>query len=282
MSDPIADAKTLEQRRLRARAGEEATFLHDLARSEIQERLIEVNRSFTDVAIVTAHPHLWAADFEGATCVAPTDTLDLAEGAFDLVVHAMALHWASDPVGQIIQCRRALQPDGLFLAVGFGGGTLQELRSVLATAETEVTGGLSPRVAPMAEVRDMGALLQRAGLALPVADVVRQTASYASLTSLMHDLRAMGETNALHHRARIATKRQVFARADTLYRQHFSNDSGRLDATFELVFLAGWAPSASQPKPLRPGSAQHSLAQALGTDEVSLPDRPKPGPRDLT
>jgi SAM-dependent methyltransferase len=204
--------------------------------------------------------------------VADEETLTLQQGAHDLVVHAMALHWANDPVGQLIQSRRALRPDGLFLGVLFGGQTLHELRSALATAEAEVTGGLSPRVAPMAEIRDLGALLQRAGFALPVADSLPLTVTYESPLHLMRDLRAMGEGNALGGRIRHLTKASLLRRAAEIYQEHHAQPDGRIVATFELIFLAGWAPDDSQPKPLRPGSAVARLADALGAQETKLKD----------
>jgi hypothetical protein len=200
------------------------------------------------------------------------EVLALDPGAHDLVVHAMALHWANDPVGQLVQARLALQPDGLLLAVFPGGETLHQLRAVLGQAEIETTGGLSPRVVPMGGLADLGALLQRAGLALPVADSLTLTAEYRDLTHLMHDLRAMGEANALTGRRRQPTRRALFDRAGALYRDHFATAEGRLPATFELVCLTGWAPADSQPRPLRPGSAQMRLAQALGTRETPLAD----------
>ena len=225
-----------------------------------------VNRTFTAPAVVTGFPHEW--DMPGAKIVPDEDALDLAPQSHDLVVHAMALHWADDPLGQIIQCRRALRPDGLFLAVFLGGETLHELRGALAAAETRLTGGLSPRVAPMAEIRDMGALLQRAGLALPVADVDRRTVTYADARALMRDLKAMGEGNALAARHRRIPPRALFAEAGSL----LPHEDGRIAATFEMIHLSGFAPSEDQPKPLRPGSATHRLADALGTAETKLSD----------
>ncbi len=269
------DAEALSRHRARARLSE-AGFLHDAALHEIKERLRDVNRTFTAPAIVTAHPGIWAGLVPDAVCVPPRETLDLRPGAHDLVVHAMGLHWSDDPVGQIVQCRRALRADGLFLGVCLGGETLAELRTALAEAEIAETGGLSPRVAPMAELRQMGALLQRAGLALPVADILRQTASYADIFALMHDLRAMGETNALADRHRKPVRRCLFARADAIYRTHFPEGDDRLSATFELVFLTGWAPHESQQKPLRPGSAQARLADALNATHVH--DETEQGP----
>ena len=267
----LVDHEALSLHRARARWSmrlREADFIHRNAADEIEERLRDVNRTFTAPAIVTAHPEIWADAVPGAVCVPPGEVLDLRPGAHDLVVHAMALHWADDPVGQIVQCRRALVADGLFLAAGFGGETLNELRTALAEAEIAETGGLSPRVAPMAEVRQMGALLQRAGLALPVADALRMTASYGDIFALMRDLRAMGETNALVDRHKTPARRSLFARAAAIYQDRFADDEGRIRATFEVIFLTGWAPHESQQKPLRPGSAQTRLAEALNATHV--------------
>lgn len=277
----LADPTRLARARARADL-DAAGFLHDEARAELQERLIDVNRTFTAPALVTAFPDTWADFLPGARIVAPRDTLDMTEGAHDLVVHAMALHWADDPVGQIVQCRRALQPDGLFLSVAFGGETLTELRQALAQAETETLGGLSPRVAPMAEIRDMGALLQRAGLALPVADRLLKTVTYADAFALMADLRAMGETNALADRHRTPATRALFLRMAEIYAARFpaANDQSRIRATFEMIFLSAWAPHSDQPKPLRPGTAKARLADALGTSEFDATVPPILNPSD--
>ena len=267
-SPTLTDRRALTRNRNRALP--EALFLHDLVADEISERLKEVNRTFTKVAIVTGQPAFWQAKFPGAVVVEDAETLDLDQGAFDLVLHMMTLHWANDPVGQLVQCRRALQPDGLLLASCLGGQTLHELRSALAEAEAVVAGGLSPRIAPMGEIRDLGALLQRAGFALPVADGTPLTVSYANAFHVMHDLRKMGENNALAHRPRGFTMRNILTEAATLYAEHFSNADGRVDATFEIITLTGWAPDDAQPKPLRPGSATARLADALGTKETPL------------
>ncbi len=256
--------------RNRARADQGALFLHELVADEIKERLNEVNRTFTSVAIVTGFPDFWQTQFPDATIVADDETLALVPGQYDLVLHMMSLHWANDPVGQLVQARHALQPDGLLLATCFGGQTLHELRAALAEAEAVVAGGLSPRIAPMGEIRDLGALLQRAGFALPVADGTPLTASYNNLFHLMHDLRMMGEGNALTHRPRQFTMRNILTEAASVYAENFSNDDGRIDATFEVITLTGWAPAESQPKPLRPGSATTRLADALGTQEKPL------------
>jgi hypothetical protein len=256
----------------RDRATPEGLVLHRAAADEIQDRLKEINKSFTNTGIVTGFPNIWSERFTKASLIADTDLLALEKAPYDLLIHAMSLHWANDPVGQLIQCRRALRADGLLLVATFGGQTLNELRSCLGQAEVEVTGGLSPRVAPMAELRDIGALLQRAGLALPVADALSFTLEYSDIWHLMRDLRAMGETNALNNRLRRPTVRKVMIRAAELYKSHFANDKGRINATFEMIFLTGWAPDESQPKPLRPGSAQQRLSDALGTDETKLPN----------
>jgi SAM-dependent methyltransferase len=272
----LTDRISLARNRARAARIGMATFLHDEVIAELQERLTEVNRTFTAPAVVTGFPVLWQAALPGALVVPDDEVLNLTSGAHDLVIHAMGLHWADDPVGQIAQSTRALVPDGLFLAALFGGQTLHELRACLAQAEAEVTGGLSPRVLPMAEIRDLGALLQRAGLALPVADVVTRRVEYRDALHLMADLRAMGEGNALHARLRHPTRRAVMARAAALYQSHHATPGGRIVATFEVIFLTGWAPHDSQQKPLRPGSAKMRLADSLRVPEQPLPDRAGP------
>ncbi len=260
--------------RQRARATPDALFPHELAADQIEDRLAMVKRSFTDIAVVTGHPGPWAARFPAARIVPDDEVLDLQAGAHDLVLHAMALHWADDPVGQIVQCRRALAPDGLMLAVFPGGRTLAELRTALAEAESRVTGGLSPRVAPLPEIRDAGQLLQRAGLALPVADVDRSTVTYTDALALMRELRAMGEGNVLAQRDRRTPPRRLFAEAARIYAESFAaeDDPDRIRATLDLVHLSGWAPADSQPQPLRPGSARARLADALGGTERPLRD----------
>lgn len=276
----LTDRDALNRARARAQRRGDARFLHDIAIDNLNERLTEVNRAFTAPALVTGHPQIWAPAFPEATVVPDSETLDLQAGAHDLVIHAIAMHWAGDPIGQIIQCRRALRPDGLFLGVLPGGQTLAELRAVLAQAESNLTGGLSPRVVPMAELRDLGALLQRANMALPVADSIPVTVTYAKLAALLHDLRGMGETNALEQRHRRPPPRTLFTEAERFYTDAFATADGRLPATFELVFLTGWAPDASQPQPLRPGSARTPLAEALNTSETPLPDSAHPPRRD--
>jgi SAM-dependent methyltransferase len=269
----LTDRPALDRNRARALRAP-ALFLHQEAAHEVHERLIEVNRTFTTPAVVTPFPDLWRAEMPSARLIPDTDVLDFTENAHDLIVHALSLHWANDPVGQLVQCRRALKPDGLFLGLMFGGQTLFELRSALAEAEAQVSGGLSPRVLPMGEIRDLGGLLQRAGFALPVADSLVRNVRYREAFHLMADLRAMGEGNALYQRLRYPTRRAVFTKAAEIYQNTFAGDDGRVSATFEIICLTGWAPDDSQQKPLRPGSATHRLADQLGTDEKPLPRGP--------
>lgn len=271
MTGPPAlfDPELLARRRARA-ARAPADFLHEAVAAEIAERLREVNRPFLAPALIGPRPETWRAalgDLAEPRCVPDAEVLDLEPGAHDLVLHALALHWANDPVGQLVQARRALAPDGLMIATLFGGQTLQELRIALAEAEIAEWGGISPRVAPMGDIRDLGALLQRAGFALPVADSLRFDVHYADVLALMRDLRAMGETSVLRKRLRRPVPRRLLARAGAIYAERFGGPDGRVPATFEVVVLTGWAPSESQPKPLRPGSARARLAEALGVPE---------------
>ena len=280
----LTDRAALLRNRARARRQGAVSLIHDLAADEIQSRLAEVNRRFTAAAIVTGWPEPWQARFPEARTVADTPVLDLPQGALDLVIHALALHWADDPVGQLIQCARALRPDGLLIAVLPGGETLAGLRAALSEAEIAVTGGLSPHVLPMGEIRDLGALMQRAGLALPVADVLPLDLSYRDLGHLGRELRAMGEGNALTDRRRQPMRRETFARAAAAYAAtHGDPDNpGRVLARIELIFLTGWAPSPDQPKALRPGSARMPLAEALkpGADGGPAPTARAPGDPD--
>ena len=262
MPPRLTDQTALRRNRNRS-AG--ADFLRKEAAEILQERLIEVNREFSAPALVSPFPLDFRNIFEAGLCIRDDEVLDLSPESHDVVIHAMGLHWSNDPLGQIIQCRRALTPDGLFLGVLFGGSTLNELRTCLAEAEVAESGGLSPRVAPMADIKDLGGLLQRSGLALPVADTVAFNVTYRDIFALCRDVRAMGEANALESRLRHPTRRGVFERADQIYRSNFPDADNRIRATFELVFLTGWAPHSSQPEPLKPGSATTSFAVALET-----------------
>jgi len=209
--------------------------------------------------------------------VADEEWLPFAPESFDLVLAPLGLHWVNDLPGALVQLRRALKPDGLLLAALFGAGTLGELRQVLMDAELEVEGGVSPRVAPFAEIRDAGGLLQRAGLALPVADQDSLTVSYANPFRLLDDLRGMGEQNAVIERRRTFLRRETLMRAMALYAERFGDAAGRVPATFEIIWLTGWAPHDSQQQPLRPGSARARLADALDTAEQGAGEDAAPG-----
>ena len=204
---------------------------------------------------------------------ADEEALPFADGSLDLVVSALSLQWVNDLPGTLAQIRRALKPDGLFMAALLGGDTLTELRQSFASAEAEIEGGASPHVSPFADVRELGALLQRAGLALPVADVDKLTVRYATPFDLMADLRGMGATNALIERRRAPLKRGTLRRMAEIYADRFSDGDGRLRATFEIVWLSGWAPHESQQQPLRPGSAKTRLADALRAIELPAGDK---------
>ena len=267
----LTDRAALERNRQRAMKSP-VTFLQEIAAADLQDRLQMVNRSFTKPVIVSPFPEQWEDFLPGVPVISDDEVLNLKPDAHDLVIHALCLHWANDPVGQLIQCRQALQADGLFLGCLFGGQTLSELRASLAEAEAEVSGGLSSRVLPMAEIRDLGSLLQRAGFALPVADSFPLTTSYETPLHLMQELRSMGENSALHTRPRHFSRRSVLTRAVEIYHRQFPEENGRIRASFELIFLTGWAPDPSQQQPLRPGSAAARLADALNSKETPLKD----------
>jgi SAM-dependent methyltransferase len=260
-----------------------ATFLLDHVAAEMVDRLSVVKRSFAlaaDIGTPTAalrdlmRERNVAQTIVGVDALAVSgiaadeEALPFADGSLDLVVSALSLQWVNDLPGTLAQIRRALKADGLFMAALLGGDTLTELRQSFAAAEAELEGGVSPRVAPFADVRELGALLQRAGLALPVADVDRLTVRYASPFDLMADLRGMGATNALVERRRVPLKRATLGRVAEIYADRFSDTDGRLRATFDIVWLSGWAPHESQQQPLKPGSAKARLADALRTIEA--------------
>ena len=271
----LFDAALGQARLRRALKGAPADFLLLRAAEDLTERLSAVAREFTAIAdILTPRSAFGAAALErnpGAIMRPAAEgqggDLGLEPERFDLIVSGLALHHVNDLPGALAQIRRALKPDGLFLGCMAGGATLTELRQSLGEAESEITGGVSPRVSPFADVRDAGALLQRAGLALPVADSEAANVTYPHLFALMADLRAMGATNILAERLRRPTRRAVFTLAADIYAQKFPAPGGRIRATFELVWLSGWAPHESQQKPLRPGSAKTRLAEALGATE---------------
>jgi len=209
--------------------------------------------------------------------VADEEALPLADASVDLVLSCTSLHHVNDLPGALIQIRRALKPDGVFLAALFGGATLWQLRQAWLAAEAALEGGASPRVAPFADLADAAGLLQRAGFALPVADSDTITVTYATPLNLMADLRGMGEANALIERRRTPTRRATLWAAAEHYATRFADPDGRVPATFEVLYLTGWAPAASQPQPLKPGSARTRLADALGAAEQTTGE--KAGPR---
>jgi SAM-dependent methyltransferase len=224
-------------------------------------------------AIVAVDPVASQLAGERLAVAADEEALPFRDASLDLVVSALALQFVNDLPGTLIQIRRALRPDGLFLAAMIGGDSLAELREAFAQAEAEVEGGVSPRVAPFADLRELGALLQRAGFALPVTDVDRLTVRYASPLALMHDLRRMGASNALSERRRKLLRRATLHRVFEIYAERFADPDGRIRATFEIVWLSGWAPHESQQQPLKPGSAKTRLADALRTQEVSAGEK---------
>lgn len=260
----------------------EGLFLHDLSLNDIHERLQDINRTFTKKAIITSFPQKWAPHYNDSDIFAPDEYLKLTEKHYDLVLHIFALHAMNDPLGQLIQCQRALIPDGLFIAVTLGGKTLSKLRNALLVAETNIFGGASPRIFPMADIRDYGALLQRAHLALGVADAYSIKVAYQNLNALMRDLRAMGESNCLYERIKTFTPHILFKKAEEVYIRSSDSTSRNVETTammknysttlhqkngiigeFEIITLTGWAPAPSQPQPLKPGSAMMHLSDAL-------------------
>ncbi|MCY4303969.1 MAG: SAM-dependent methyltransferase [Aestuariivita sp.] len=266
----IVDKNALSRNRERAKRTN--LFLHQIARDEIQTRLTLINRKFLKIAIISPFPQIWEKDYHSALIIPDSEILTLETLNHDLIIHAMCLHWSNDPIGQLVQCRHALQPDGLCIAISLGGQTLMELRTALIEAESSLTGGVSPRILPMAEIRELGSLLQRAGFALPVADNIILKAEYKDLHHLMYDLRYMGETNALKARTKKFTRRGIFTKSESIYLKRFSTLNKTISATFELISLTGWTPDVSQQKPQKPGSAQIRLIDALN---ASLANKPK-------
>jgi SAM-dependent methyltransferase len=267
----LFDRTLLCARQQRAQRLDAATFLLDRVAQEMAERLQAVLREFHDAADIGSPGEAVRDALAGhVSQVAHIDLpehesgpLPLTPGSLDLAVSALAFQFVNDLPGVLLQIRRALKPDGLLLAAMTGGETLTELRQAFAAAETECEGGMSPRVAPFADLLDLGALLQRAGFALPVTDVDRVVVRYDNAFALMQDLRRMGATNVLMERRRTPTRRATLLRMVQLYAERFSNPDGRIRATFDIVWLSGWAPHESQQQPLKPGSAKASLADAV-------------------
>jgi SAM-dependent methyltransferase len=265
----LFDRTLLRARLNRARRIGPVTFLLERVVEDMADRLQAVTRGFSDVAEIGSPGELLrkpiADRFKSINRIEldQSETLPLEPESLDLALSAVALQFVNDLPGVLAQIRRALKPDGLLLAALIGGDTLTELRQSFAAAEAECEGGASPRVAPFADLRDIGGLLQRAGLALPVTDVDRVVVRYDSAFALMADLRAMGATNILIERRRAPTRRATMLRMAQIYAERFADPDGRIRATFDIIWLSGWAPHDSQPKPLRPGSAKASLEAAV-------------------
>jgi SAM-dependent methyltransferase len=289
----IFDRDLVRLRRRRAASIGPATFLLDRVAADLADRLAAVLRRF-DLTLDLGTPNeavraaLARMDNVGTVVrasavttgsevqpfvIADEEALPFRDSAFDLAVSALALQFVNDLPGTLVQVRRALKPDGLFLAALLGGETLTELRQSFAAAESEIEGGASPRVAPFADLRDLGALLQRAGFALPVTDADSVTVRYDSAFALMQDLRRMGATNTLAERRRSPLRRTTLMRTAEIYAERFADDDGRVRATFEILWLSGWVPHASQQQPLKPGSAKARLADALGAREISTGEK---------
>jgi SAM-dependent methyltransferase len=294
MTTPLVFDRSLVRRRLaRALSQGYADFLLVRAVEDLEERLSTVLRTFS-LALDVGTPTPIAAEVlrrsgraetvirlapvpEAGSILGDEERLPFSGARFDLAVSLLALHGVNDLPGALIQIRHALKPDGLFIGALLGGSTLTELRQSLTQAEAEIEGGVSPRVAPFADLRDIGSLLQRAGFALPVTDSDVVRVRYANAFALMQDLRRMGLTNALHDRRKTPLRRAILIRTAEIYAERFGDADGRIPATFEIVWLSGWTPHESQQKPLRPGSAKVRLADALGVKEGGPKDELKGG-----
>jgi len=290
----VFNRRTVRRHRDRAAAGlADHDFLLREVAARLADRLDDVNRDFPLALDLGCHtggmaeiiggrggietlvqsdlsPEM-AARASGIRLAADEEALPFAQGSLDLVISNLSLHWVNDLPGALLQIRRALKPDGLFLAAMLGGETCRELRHALAQAETDIEGGISPRFSPFADLRDAGALLQRAGFALPVVDTDSITVSYGDPLKLMADLRGMGEANAVEKRRKTFSRRETLLGAAARYRELFADEDGRVPATFQILYMTAWAPDASQPQPLKPGSGETSLIQALGGGDEEEP-----------
>jgi SAM-dependent methyltransferase len=299
-TEPAAlfDRRAWRLHRERAARGGCVDFLHTIAADRLVDRLGDISRRFRaalDLGACTGAlsraleerpgtERVVAADpcfallrrQRGMRVAVDPELVPFRSDSFDLAVSTLTLHWVADLPGTLVQLRRALRPDGLLLAAMLGGDTLAELRAVLIEAELVEEGGASPRVSPTAALADVAALLQRAGFAMPVADADKIVVAYPNMFALLHDLRGMGETNALSARRRTPLRRSTLARAAALYAERYGLSDGRIPATFEILCLTGWAPDASQLRPLRQGSAKRRLVDALGAVELSAGDRTPP------
>ena len=299
----MTDAMNVFDRRIKRRHRDRAAprltdhdFLHREVAERLLDRLDDIRRAFPLALDLGAHgghvarllagrhgvetliqsdlSERMARRLGGFAVVADEEALPFAEKRFDLIFSNLALHWVNDLPGALLQIRRCLKPDGLFLGALLGGRTLGELREALLAAEIEIAGGAGPRVSPFADVGDLGGLMQRAGFALPVVDSDTITVEYSDALALMRDLRGMGESNAVADRPRGFRRREIPARAAVLYEEMFGSEGGRVPATFQIIYLTGWAPDAkTQQQPLRPGSAAARLADALGSEEKPAGDK---------
>jgi NADH dehydrogenase [ubiquinone] 1 alpha subcomplex assembly factor 5 len=294
----IFDRQTLRLRRDRAATGFAGfDFLKQEVAERLEDRLLGVNREFPVAVDLGSHTGALASILQrqsgmetvlrtdlspamaeqghGQSVVADEEMLPLGHQSVNLVCSVLSLHWVNDLPGALVQINHALKPDGLFLAAMLGGDTLTELRQAFLQAEMAVLGGASPRVSPFVDVRDAGNLLQRAGFALPVADTEQITVDYSDVLSLMRDLRGMGESNVVRDRYKAPMTRRMLMAVAEAYHDQFARPDGRIEATFEIVYLTGWAPHESQQQPLKPGSATIKLEDALKMAKGDLQDPPK-------
>lgn len=261
MTDQIILFDKTTQRLKKQRAQEkwhEHDFLHQFATKDIKERLSVINRKFEKTLDLN-------------NILNDQEFLSLTPESYDHISSILSLHNMNDLPGVLIQIQKALKPDGLFIACLFGGETLYELRDCLQQAETQITGGITPRIHPFADKQDIGALMQRAGYALPVIDSERIIVTYDNIFKLMRDLRYMGESNILQTRIKNFTRRDIFMKANEIYKEKYSDKNGRIEASFEIIFTLGWSPHESQQNPLKPGSAEKRMSDALNSTEEKLP-----------
>ena len=258
--------------RSRVRSDKENNFLQKVAVQEIEDRLKFIKKRFKKILIICGNSYYWQKTFHEADFIYDDETLEFPSKGYDLVIHGMSLHYSNDPIGQLIQCRSVMKKGGLLLGVFLGGQTLNELRDSVASAEIELTGGVSPRVLPMIDIRDAGAFLMRAGFALPVADISVTKIDYQKPLDLLHDLRKMGETNVQKQRLKRFSHRRLFSLTSDKYIESQNSNNESVKATFEFITVTGWVPSEDQPKPLKPGSAKMRLSDALKVKEEKLKD----------
>jgi NADH dehydrogenase [ubiquinone] 1 alpha subcomplex assembly factor 5 len=289
----VFDRNQVRRNRTRAAKNFSAySFLFDWSAHQLSERLMDINRHFHltlqigSRACIKTHPKIDKTIIMDLTPkpVSPCDSyiqaseeiLPFGPATLELVLSNLSLHAVNDLPGALIQIRKSLKPDGLFLSAMLGGETLYELRQCMTEAELTLRGGISPHIAPLADKPQMGDLLQRAGFALPVVDSEIVNVSYDNIFKLMHDLRGMGEGNAIAARDKTPAQKALFLETSRLYEKKFKNADGKLNASFEIIFLIGWSPHASQQKPLTPGSAKTRLADALGASEIKAGEKALP------